>query len=275
MQVSTSWTPPAGTLGELIAAAKIRVDKLRPRRGGVTDLAASVGRPTSLIAALRRADVAVVAEVKRRSPSRGVINADLQAVDQAAAFVDGGAAGVSVLTEPLRFGGALEDLAAVHARVGAPLLRKDFLIDVLQLHETRALGASAALLIVRALEPGHLRELVDAANEIGLEPLVEAHTEAELELALAVGARLIGINNRDLETLQIDPTTTTRLIPHVPADVVAVAESGFSGRVDVVRAGDSGADAVLIGSALSTAPDPAAAVRALTGIPRSERGRPS
>jgi len=116
---------------------------------------------------------------------------------------------------------------------------------------------------------------VDAANEIGLEPLVEAHTEAELELALAVGARLIGINNRDLESLHIDPTTTTRLIPHVPADLVAVAESGFSGRADVVRAGDSGADAVLIGSVLSTAPDPSAAVRALTGIPRAKRDRPS
>ena len=227
--------------------------------------------PPSFSGALRRVDVAVVAEVKRRSPSLGAINAGLNAADQAAAFVKGGAAAVSILTEPLRFGGSSGDLTAARARVAVPLLRKDFLIDVVQLIEARALGASAVLLIVRALDPGSLRELVEAAAALQLEPLVEVHTEAELELAFAAGARIIGVNNRNLETLEIDPTRATRLIPYVPANLVALAESGVSDRADAVRAAEAGADAVLVGSALSRASDPVAAVSALVGISRIQR----
>jgi indole-3-glycerol phosphate synthase len=215
--------------------------------------------------------VGVIAEVKRSSPSLGVINAGLRAGDQAAAFVAGGAAAVSILTEPLRFGGSPEDLAAARARVAVPILMKDFLVDVLQLVEARALGASAILLIVRALDPEGLRDLIDAAMALGLEQLVEVHTETELEMALVAGARIVGVNNRNLETLQVAPTTAARIIPEVPADLVAVAESGIASRADVMRAAEYGADAVLIGSALSRAPDPGVAVSAFVGAPRTRR----
>ena len=271
VQVSAKWNPPTGTLGELVAAARDRAASLRPRQAELADAARAAPAAPSFSAALRRADVGVVAEVKRRSPSLGVINAGLQAADQAAAFVAGGAAAVSILTEPMRFGGSPEDLSAARARVAVPLLRKDFLVDALQLIEARALGASAVLLIVRALDLEGLRDLIDAATALGLEQLVEVHSETELEMALVAGARIVGVNNRNLETLQVAPTTATRIIPEVPADLLALAESGITDRADVIRAADSGADAVLIGSALSRALDPEAAVAAFVGVPRTRR----
>jgi indole-3-glycerol phosphate synthase len=274
VQVSIRWTPPAGTLGKLVAEARDRVLLLRPRSAALFEAARAAPSPPSFSSALRGVDVAIVAEVKRRSPSRGVLNASINAPDRAAAFVRGGAVAVSILTEPLHFGGTPLDLETTRARVSVPLLRKDFLIDVLQLIEARALGAAAALLIVRALDPAHLAELVSAAVELGLEPLVEAHTETELERAVASGARVIGINNRDLETLQIDATTVTRLIPEVPAEMMAIAESGVRDRADVMTAAAVGSDAVLIGSVLSAAADPAGAVGALTGVPRLARPIP-
>jgi indole-3-glycerol phosphate synthase len=212
----------------------------------------------------------VIAEVKRRSPSKGWINPGLSAEDQARAYERGGAAGISVLTEPAHFGGSVGDLEAVRRAVGVPVLKKDFHVDPVQLLEAKSAGASAALLIVRALAPDTLQRMMDAARAIDLEVLVEVRDEDELRRALDAGAALVGINNRNLETLIIDPETSTRLLAQVPASVTAVAESGVGGRADVERVARAGADAVLVGSAVSAAQDPTAAVRALSGVPRRE-----
>jgi indole-3-glycerol phosphate synthase len=273
VQVAARWTPPSGTLGELVAASRLRAARLEPVRRDLEDVARRAAVPPSFATSLRGSRIAVIAEVKRRSPSRGDINPGLDAADQALAYADGGAAAISVLTEPDRFNGRPEDLTAVRARVDLPVLRKDFLIDPLQLVEARALGASAALVIVRAVDPVCLGELVDAARVLGLDLLVEIHTEGEADRALATGARVIGVNNRDLETLAVDPTRAHRLIPQLPPDVVAVAESGIVTRADVEAAAAVGADAVLVGTALSAASDPTALVRALGAVPRRLTGR--
>ncbi len=214
-----------------------------------------------------------MAEVKRRSPSKGAIAEDLDAVAQACAYLAGGAAAVSILTEPTHFGGSVDDLIAVHQRVPMPTLKKDFHIAPIQLLEARALGASAALLIVRALHPDLLVELMQLGRAIDLELLVEVRDEEELQRALDAGARMIGVNNRDLETLVIDAATADRLIPLIPSDVVAIAESGVRGREDVERYAAVGADAVLVGSSLSAAIDPVLATRALAGVPTRVRAR--
>jgi indole-3-glycerol phosphate synthase len=213
----------------------------------------------------------VIAEVKRASPSKGAIAPGLDAATQASNYVAGGAAAISVLTEPSRFGGSLDDLRDVAASVSVPVIRKDFLVAPVQLWEARVAGASAALLIVRALGPDELPRLMDAVRECGLEAIVEVRDMEELERALAVGARVIGVNNRNLETLVIDPATAPSLIPSIPADRIAVAESGMRAPADVAPAALAGADAILIGSAVSAASDPAGAVRALSEIRRTSR----
>ena len=225
----------------------------------------------SLATALRGAAVAVLAEVKRRSPSKGGIDESLNAVAQARAYARGGAAAVSILTEPAHFGGSIDDLRDVRATVAIPVLKKDFHVAPIQLLEARVLGASAALLIARALSPARLEEMMVHGRDIGLELLVEIRDEEELERALRAGATMIGVNNRDLESLQIDPDTAARLIPLIPEGVVAIAESGVRDRSDVERYAACGADAVLVGSALSASAHPADATRALTGIPRRSR----
>jgi indole-3-glycerol phosphate synthase len=223
-----------------------------------------------MAAALRRDTVAVIAEIKRRSPSKGPINPGIAAGDQALAYAAGGAAALSVLTEPTSFGGDNEDIAS--ARVAElPILKKDFHVSEVQLVEAEALGASAALIIVRAIEPARLADLADAAREIDLELLFEVRDESELERALKVGARIIGVNNRNLETLIIDPETVSRILPLIPSSCIAIAESGYSTAADVQRAAQAGADAVLIGSALSASPDPSAAVTLLSSVPRQPR----
>jgi indole-3-glycerol phosphate synthase len=229
--------------------------------------------PPSLAAALRADSVTVLAEVKRRSPSKGDIAPALDPVEQAQAYRDGGAAAVSILTEPRHFGGSTTDLAAVRAAVKLPILKKDFHVDVIQLVEARVLGASAALLIARALPPDRLISLVDEGRALGLELLVEVRDEDELETAIRSKANMIGVNNRNLETLVIDPATCDRLIPLVPPGVVAVAESGVQTRADVERYAAIGADAVLVGSVLSASADPRRATRDLTGVRRRTRGR--
>ena len=226
----------------------------------------------SLERALRGTTVAVLAEVKRRSPSKGQIAEGLHAVALAQAYGDGGAAAVSILTEPEHFGGSTADLVAVRDAIGIPSLKKDFHVTPIQLMEARALGASAALLIARAVAPERLDELMRAGRALGLELLVEVRDEEELERALAAGATMIGVNNRNLETLEIDPGTAERLIPRIPAALVAIAESGITTRADVERYATCGADAVLVGSALSAAGDPVAATRALVGVVRVTRG---
>jgi indole-3-glycerol phosphate synthase len=215
--------------------------------------------------------VGVIAEIKRRSPSKGAINLDMSAVEQARAYERAGAAALSVLTEPAHFGGSIEDLVSVRAAVTVSVLKKDFHVEPIQLLEARAIGASAALLIVRALSPDALRQMVDTARQLELEVLVEVRDEVELARALEVGATMIGINNRNLETLVIDPATSERLLRLVPSTVIAVAESGVAGRGDVEQAARWGADAVLVGSVISAAKDPAAAVLALSGVRRVAR----
>jgi indole-3-glycerol phosphate synthase len=213
--------------------------------------------------------------VKRSSPSKGAINAGLDIVHQVKAYAAGGAAAISILTESTRFGGSNEDLVRARNSVGLPLLKKDFHVDVAQILEAKALGASAALLIARAVSPDKLRELMTVAAEVSLEILLEIRDERELELALSLNATLIGINNRNLETLEIDPETSLRILPLIPRGVVAVAESGVKSALDVKLVAAAGADAVLVGSELSGSSDPEAAVRSLTEIPRTGGARKS
>jgi indole-3-glycerol phosphate synthase len=194
-------------------------------------------------------------------------------VTQARAYVAGGAAAISVLTEPAHFAGSLADLEAVRAALSVPALKKDFHVRPIQLIEAKAAGASAALLIARALDPDRLREMMETGRDLGLELLVEIRDEAELDRALEVGATMIGVNNRDLESLVIDPATAQRLVPRIPAGVIAIAESGVKSRADVERYARCGADAVLVGSSISAAADPTAATRALADVPRTARAR--
>ncbi len=271
MQASSLWTPPIGTLGGIVAEARERADALRATSAELAARARDAAPVPAFRAALLQANVAVIAEVKRRSPSKGWINADISAPDQAAAYEAGGAAAISVLTEPAHFGGSIEDLLAVRERVAIPPLKKDFHVDTVQLLEAKAIGASAALLIARALSPDELPRMVDFAREIGLEVLVEIRDEPELERALAADAQIIGINNRNLETLVIDPATSERLLAAIPANRVAIAESGVQSAADVARYAKAGADAVLVGSVISAADDPTSAVRGLASVPRVGR----
>lgn len=273
MQASSHWTPPGGTLGAISAEAYARADLLESRRDELELLCRTVPSGPSLALALRATSVALLAEVKRRSPSKGDIAVGLDAVAQATAYTDGGAVAVSILTEPLHFGGSTADLVEVRRRLNVPALKKDFHVRAIQLIEARALGASAALLIARALDPVQLAELMDVGREIGLELLVEVRDEHELDRALGCRATLIGVNNRDLESLVIDPSTAERLVPLIPRELVAIAESGLRTRADVERYAVAGADAVLVGSSLSAAIDPVGATRALAGVARRERVR--
>lgn len=265
------------TLDQILDTTRRSLDALRLRRRELERRAAEAVAPPSFVGALRRERVglrervALIAEVKRRSPSAGMIRGDLDPAAYASAYADAGAAAISVLTDGPYFGGSIADLERVVARVRVPVLRKDFILDETQVIESRAAGAAAILLIVRALTPGRLRELLAVARDAGLDALVEVHTAAELEVAVAAGAPVIGVNSRDLDSFRIDVDAAWRLIGRVPRDRVAIAESGMATMVDVERAARAGADAVLIGTALSAADDPAASVRALADIRRHDR----
>jgi indole-3-glycerol phosphate synthase len=260
------------TLDEILASTRARLPALRARQQQVEQGAQRAPPGPSWAGAFARNDVAVVAEVKRRSPSAGVIQEHLDPLAHARAYEAGGAAAISVLTDGPFFGGSLADLEAVARAVRIPVLRKDFILDELQLLEARGAGASAVLLIVRALDVTQLRALARAAHGMGLGTLVEVHTDAELEIALGADPSAIGVNSRDLATFTVDPVAALRLIAHVPPGIPAVAESGITQRDDVIRAAGGGADAVLVGTALSRAADPAGAVRLLSGVARQVRG---
>lgn len=208
---------------------------------------------------------AVIAEVKRKSPSKGVIRADFDPLDCARAYLEGGAAALSVLTDEHFFGGRLDYLSRIHDAVPLPLLRKDFLLDVYQVDEARVAGADAILLIVAALPPEVLLGLRKRALELGLDVLVEVNSESELEFALSVGADLIGVNNRDLRTFEVDLATTERLARHLPPDseVLLVSESGIYKYEDVARLERAGAGAFLVGESLMKMPDMVEALREL------------
>ncbi|MFW6599574.1 indole-3-glycerol phosphate synthase TrpC [Propionibacteriaceae bacterium Y2011] len=204
--------------------------------------------------------VSVIAEVKRASPSKGALAQISDPAKLAAQYETGGASAISVLTERRRFGGSLDDLVAVRRAVEIPVLRKDFIVTAYQLFEARAAGADIALLIVAALTDSELAGLIERATSIGLTPLVEAHTGEEIERAVAAGATVIGINNRNLQTLEVDTSTFAKLAPLVPEGIVRIAESGVKGPKDVFELSRVGADVVLVGEALVTGDDPQTAV---------------
>jgi len=241
------------------------------RRVPAAELAAADAchpRPPSFAAALRRTDarLAVISEIKRRSPSAGDIRAGVSAPDQAARYQQAGAEAISVLTDEKYFGGTLEDLRTVTAAStprppAVPCLRKDFFVHPLQVLEARTAGASAILIIVRALTDDEIRTLRDAAATAGLDALYEIHTEAELDRAVGHGARIIGVNNRDLAIFRTDLGLSEHLIPRFPAEVTAVSESGIFTAADARRVRAAGAHAVLVGEALMRAADPAALLR--------------
>ena len=212
----------------------------------------------------RPGTVRLIAEVKKASPSRGVLAGDLNPVDVATAYATHGAHAISVLTDEKYFKGSLDDLRAVRAAVDVPLLRKDFTIDEYQLWESRAAGADAVLLIVSILEPAQLSDLLAAAKGLGLAALVECHTAAELDRALAAGSRIVGINNRDLATFETRLETTIELAPSIPPGPIVVSESGFFTGADVRRVVAAGAHAVLIGEALVRSGDIPGKLRELT-----------
>jgi indole-3-glycerol phosphate synthase len=212
------------------------------------------------IAALKGGDVAVIAEVKRASPSKGALAAIADPAALARDYEAGGARIISVLTEARRFGGSLDDLAAVREAVRVPVLRKDFIVSSYQLWEARAYGADVVLLIVAALEQNALVSLVERAVSIDLVPLVEVHTEDELDRALDAGARVLGVNARNLATLEVDRSVFGRLAPRVPEGIIKIAESGIRGPHDLLAYAAAGADAVLVGESLVTGKDPRSAV---------------
>ncbi|AUG76639.1 indole-3-glycerol phosphate synthase [Kitasatospora sp. MMS16-BH015] len=233
--------------------ARVSLDELK-------ELAAKAPDAKDGVAALRGDGVRVICEVKRSSPSKGALAAIADPAALALDYAAGGAAAISVLTEQRRFGGSLADLDAVRAAVETPLLRKDFIVTAYQLWEARAHGADLALLIVAALEQPALVSLIERAESIGLTPLVEVHDEEEIARAVDAGARIIGVNARNLKTLEVDRNTFGNVVDSIPDHIVKVAESGVRGPHDLIAYANLGADAVLVGESLVTGKDPKAAV---------------
>ncbi len=257
-------TVPVAASADLLAtivAATRRIVGVRESRESFDDLAARAEqrtvRPGAFRSALSQPDrINIIAECKRRSPSRGVLRADYDPVALARSYEQAGAAAISVLTEPTFFDGALEHLSAVRAAVTTPLLRKDFVVSDYQLLEARATGADAVLLIVAALPDEQLRRLLTTARDLGLDALVEVHDDEELARAIDVGADIVGVNNRNLRTLAVDVEASERLIAKIPSHVVAVSESGLKSGQDVKRLRASGYRAFLIGERFMTSTDP-------------------
>ena len=216
-------------------------------------------------AALSGPDMKVIAEVKRSSPSKGALSTIADPAALAEKYQEAGASVISVLTEERRFKGNLADLDAVRSRVNIPILRKDFMVDEYQFFEARAHGADVVLLIVAALSKNQLKDFFDIAAELKMAALIEVHTADELERALEIEPRIVGVNSRNLKTLEVDPAAFADLIPRIPSDLIRVAESGISSRRDVEFAQNSGAGAILVGEALVTSGDPDLAMRTLLG----------
>jgi anthranilate synthase/indole-3-glycerol phosphate synthase/phosphoribosylanthranilate isomerase len=269
-------------LDTIVARRRLDVAEAKARVSATTLQVALADSPEPLDFAerLRRdGPMAVIAEVKRASPSKGDIAPGMDAVAQAMKYATGGAAGISVLTEPTWFKGTLADMAGVRAAVEAlgeerpAVLRKDFIIDEYQLLEARVNGADAVLLIVASLDDQTLTNLLAFSRELGMEPLVEVNNSEEMQRALQSGATVIGINNRDLRTFTVDLGTTDRLAGMVKGDILLAALSGISTREDVERFEAAGAAAVLVGESLMVAPDPAVKIRELRGVPTSAATR--
>lgn len=257
------------TLRELVAAAERTAERQRRElspavtQARLQELGLAGRAPGRFAAALRGAGLSVIAEVKGASPVDGVLRAGLDPVSLARTYEEAGAAAISVLTEERHFAGSLDHLEKVAAAVGLPLLRKDFIVQEYQVARAALAGAAAVLLIAEALEPARLEALVECAHGLGLDALVEIHGIGSLDAAIAAGSGLIGVNNRDLTTMVVDPGHALRVAEHLPAEVVKVAESGLASADDAAAARAAGYDAVLVGSALVRAGDPAVALRTL------------
>lgn len=257
-----------GIIDQLIAGARQGVEARRSQlsQAELESRLSARGEDRPFSEALSRPGLSLIAEFKRRSPSMGeIVAADTDVAEQVGAYERGGAAAISVLTDEPHFGGSLEDLRAARAACGMPILRKDFVVDPYQLYEAAVNGADAVLLIVRALDGDQLASLYEEARAIDLDCLVEVHDAEELERALEIDPEAIGINNRNLDEQNVDVATTFELMPDVPAGITVVAESGISGRTELEELERVGVDAVLIGGALMTAPDPEAKVLELIG----------
>lgn len=211
------------------------------------------------------ASVAIIAEIKRKSPSKGILARAVEPALLASQYESGGAGAISVLTDSRYFSGSADDLVEARSNTNLPVLRKDFIVDEFQVYESRVIGADAILLIVAALSPGELSHLHRLARDIGLEVLVEVHDEKEMEIATAAGAQIIGINNRNLKTFEISLSTTVRLSRLIPTDVVGVSESGVTCHDDIARLAALGVDAALVGEKIMTAGNPEIAIRELLG----------
>jgi indole-3-glycerol phosphate synthase len=258
-------------LDQIVAATRATLPGLRARGAELERLAAAAPQVPDFAGALRGDKVALIAEVKRRSPSAGTISAELDPAAHAERYARAGSSAISVLTDGPHFGGSVDDLVAVRSRVAVPVLWKDFIIDELQLVNARAHGASAALLIVRILSPERLERLIVVARDLGLATLIETHTAPEIDIALTAGGQIIGVNSRDLDTFALDPDKAWGLLAGLPSSHLAVAESAMHTFADVEKAANAGADAVLIGTALSSAPDPEPLARAFSSVTRRAR----
>jgi indole-3-glycerol phosphate synthase len=253
-----------GFLTDLIGDLRRRLERDPLDESGLLAVAMHLPPPRPFEDALRGTPPALIAEYKRSSPSAGPI-AGPDVASQARAYDEGGAAAISVLTEPTRFDGALADLRAVRLAVGLPVLRKDFLVHPAQVIESRAAGSDAVLLIAAVLSELELKGMLAVAADLGLGALVETHSQEDLAKALATDAPVIGVNARDLETLDVDVERALSMLPGVPSDRVAVLESGVSTREDVERAIEAGARGVLVGETLMRSRDPGATIRSLRG----------
>lgn len=227
------------------------------------EMAVAAYAPKDFAGALRKPQLAVIAEMKHRTPSMGVLTDDYRPADLAHAYAEGGAAAISVLTHMAGFGGRIDHIRAVRAATNLPILRKDFVTDPYEVAEARACGADAVLLIVAALQPEQLKDLVALTMSRGVAAVVEAHDEREASAALEAGAKIVGVNHRDLRTFEVDLGLTERLRKVVPKDVVLVAESGIHSAADAKRMREAGADAILVGELLMRSGDPAAQIREL------------
>jgi indole-3-glycerol phosphate synthase len=258
-------------LVEIVESKRGEVAALEPRRAELAAAAADAPPARDFLGALRNGTLGVIAEIKRRSPSKGDLAPDLDPAITATAYAAGGASCLSVLTDGPYFGGSAADLLAARAAVGLPVLRKDFTIDTLQIDEARAMGADAVLLIVAALDDTDLADLHSHAVGRGLTVLVEVHDDDELDRALAIGPHLVGVNARNLASFAEDLSTGERMIDRIPADVVAVAESAIRSLDDARRMAEAGFDAVLVGEALVRSEDPTRLVQAFRAVPTRPR----